>query len=148
MIHDKKCIVMDVDGTMCAIKKPGEHYLDLRPDARVIQRLKEYRDAGFYIILCTSRNMRTYEANIGLINANTAKLLFNWLERHQIPYDEIHFGKPWAGEGGFYVDDKAIRPGEFVTLGYEEILRLVGTEDPENDTRRQVASVNGYSHHG
>jgi capsule biosynthesis phosphatase len=37
-------------------------------------------------------------------------------------------GKPWGGRGGFYVDDKAIRPDEFLRLSYEEILALVGED--------------------
>ena len=48
---------------------------------------------GFYIILNTSRNMRTYNGNIGLINKNTAKV--HYLEKYDIPYDEIYYGKPW-----------------------------------------------------
>jgi len=32
--------------------------------------------------------------------------VIEWLNKYQIPYDEIHFGKPLAD---FYVDDKAIK---------------------------------------
>ena len=37
-------------------------------------------------------------------------------------------GKPWPGRGGFYVDDRSIRPSEFMALSYEQILELVGGE--------------------
>ena len=148
MIRDNRCIVMDVDGTLCPIKKPGQHYLDLVPEESVIERLREYRAAGFYIILCTSRNMRTYEGNVGLINANTAKLLFTWLDLHNIPYDEVHFGKPWAGHGGFYVDDKAIRPDEFAKLTYQEVMKLVGSENSENDSVVESLQLQGQTSHG
>ena len=67
--------------------------------------------------------MRTYDGNIGKINANTAKVLFDWLEKYQVPYDEIHFGKPWCGKNGFYIDDKTVRPDEFLSMEYEEILK-------------------------
>ena len=40
----------------------------------------------------------------------------------------MHLGKPWPGRGGFYVDDKSIRPDEFLKLSYEEILALIGEE--------------------
>jgi capsule biosynthesis phosphatase len=115
----KMTIVMDIDGTLCPIKKSGEEYIDLVPYKKVVDRLCEYRQNGAYIILYTSRNMKTYEKNIGLINANTAKVLLNWLDKWNIPYDEIVYGKPWAGENGFYVDDRAIRPDEF--LEYTEL---------------------------
>lgn len=26
-----------------------------------------------------------------------------WLARWDVPYDEVHVGKPWAGRHGFYV---------------------------------------------
>jgi capsule biosynthesis phosphatase len=51
-----------------------------------------------------------------------------WLDKHSIPYDEIHFGKPWAGNEGFYVDDKTIRPNEFLNLNYQEIQELLASD--------------------
>ena len=126
MLNQVKNIVMDIDGTICPVKKEGQSYADLVPFPDVLATLNEYREAGFYIILCTARNMRTYKGNVGLINANTAKFTMKWLDEHSVPYDEIFFGKPWQGSGGFYVDDKAIRPDEFVNLSYNEIRELVG----------------------
>jgi len=126
MIRRERCIVFDIDGTLCPIKGADEDYADLIPHPEMLVRLKEYREAGFYIILSTSRNMNTHNGNVGLLIANTAKLLFGWLDRHGIPYDELHVGKPWPGKGGFYVDDKSIRPDEFMKLSYEEILDVIG----------------------
>jgi capsule biosynthesis phosphatase len=128
MISEDKVIIMDIDGTLCETKPSGKEYIDLMPVPDVLKKLLEYRDKGFYIILNTARQMRTHQGNIGRINAVTAKTLFEWLDKHNIPYDEIHFGKPWCGHGGFYVDDKAIRPDEFLKLSYEEILAITGKE--------------------
>jgi len=116
---------MDIDGTLCPVKKNNQEYMDLVPYPKILKKLYEYRDAGFYIVMNTARNMRTYNGNIGLINANTAKFTMEWLDKHNVPYDEILFGKPWQGSGGFYVDDKSIRPDEFLKLSYEEIKELV-----------------------
>ncbi len=121
----EKVIVMDIDGTLCPIKSTNQEYQDLFPYSDVVEKLKEYHEMGFYIILNTSRNMRKYNGNIGLINKNTAKVLLFWLDKHAIPYDEIYYGKPWQGKGGFYVDDKTIRPDEFKKLSYDEILDIV-----------------------
>jgi capsule biosynthesis phosphatase len=63
---------------------------------------------------------------MGLIIANTTRIIVEWLDLHQIPYDEIHLGKPWPGKGGFYVDDRAVRPDEFTNLSYEQIQELLG----------------------
>jgi capsule biosynthesis phosphatase len=69
--------------------------------------------------------MRTYGGNMGLITARTAKMTMEWLDRYQVPYDEIHFGKPWASRIGFYVDDRAIRPSEFLSMTQAEIETLL-----------------------
>ena len=47
-----------------------------------------------HIILFTSRNMRSFQSNIGLINKYTLPQLITWLNKHKIPYDEIQVGKP------------------------------------------------------
>lgn len=128
MIESEKVIVMDIDGTLCEIKSKEQSYLEVVPKYNILKKLKNLKEQGFYIILYTSRQMRTYEGNIGKINANTGKVLFQWLEKYDIPFDEIYFGKPWCGKNGFYVDDKAIRPSEFEKLSYEEILNLLEEE--------------------
>ena len=56
------------------------------------------------------------------------RLVLSWLDRHDVPYDELHVGKPWSGKGGFCVDDKAIRPDEFLKLSYDEIRAIVGVD--------------------
>lgn len=125
MIQEENVIVMDIDGTLCEIKSKEQEYIDILPKLEVLNKLIEYKNKGFYIILFTSRQMRTYKGNVGKINANTAKVVFEWLDKHNIPYDEIHFGKPWCGKNGFYVDDKAIRPKEFVELSHDDIIQLL-----------------------
>ena len=125
MIKKNKCIVIDIDGTICPLKRPEQSYRDLKPISAVVKKLDEYKKNGFYIIFYTSRNMRTYDGNLGLINAKTSKEIISWLDTNQIYYDEIYFGKPWPGVGGFYVDDKAIRPDEFLKLNYDEINNLI-----------------------
>lgn len=117
---------MDVDGTLCPIRGKGQDYDQLEPFPDMVQQLREYRDKGFYIIMYSARNMRTHDGNVGRIVATTGKTMMAWLDRHQIPYDEIHLGKPWPGTGGFYVDDRTIRPDEFLKLEYAEILALIG----------------------
>lgn len=125
MVTEEKCIVLDIDGTICPVKRADQEYEDLQPYEDIVRKLQEYRQAGYWIILYTSRNMRTYGGNMGLITARTAKMTMEWLDRWQIPYDEIHFGKPWASRKGFYVDDRAIRPDEFLRLTEAEIEAML-----------------------
>lgn len=119
-----KNLIFDIDKTLTIHQKDTE-YIDLPPNREIIEKLKEYKHHGFRIILFTARNMRSFNNNIGEINAKTLPTIFKWLEKHDIPFDEIFVGKPWCGHDGFYIDDKAIRPQEFLDLSYEEIRKLI-----------------------
>jgi len=118
-------IVIDLDGTL-TVEEPGVPYEDLQPNAAIVSKLHEYRANGFSVAIFTARNMRSHAKSVGKINALTLPRIVEWLDKHNIPYDEIHVGKPWPEDGGFYVDDKAIRPDEFASLEYSDVLKLVG----------------------
>ncbi|WP_262690032.1 HAD family hydrolase [Kordiimonas aestuarii] len=117
-----KRLVVDIDNTMTI---PGDDYAALEPNQPVIEQLRAYKAQGFEIVLYSSRNMRTHENNLGKITAKTVPTLVKWLETNGIPYDEIWMGKPWCGHDGFYIDDRAVRPNEFVEKTYEEIRTLL-----------------------
>lgn len=121
----KMKIVIDLDNTV-TISEVGKSYDEVLPQHDVVQQLHAYKELGFEIVIYTSRNMRTYEGNVGKINIITLPVILAWLEKHDVPHDEVIVGKPWCGLGGFYVDDKAVRPEEFVNLQYEQICELVG----------------------
>ena len=119
-----KRLVLDLDNTI-SITSHGD-YINAVPVEGVKEKIIEYKELGFEIVIYTSRNMRTYSGNIGKINSNTLPIIIEWLNRYHIPYDEIIVGKPWCGNEGFYVDDKAIRPDEFCSLPYSSIKKLIG----------------------
>lgn len=123
--NDDLTFVFDIDGTLCPIKKKDEKYEDLVPYKEMVDRIKEYKESGARIVLFTSRNMNSYNGNIGLINANTAKVLLEWLEKWEIPYDEIIYGKPWPGHRGYYVDDRTVRPDEFLNKSVDELDEIL-----------------------
>ena len=99
-------IVIDLDGTICPIKKSGECYEDLKPFDGAIEKLHEMQKAGHYIIIQTARNMATQESNLGRVMKNIGKVTLDWLAKYEIPHDEIYFGKPNAH---LYIDDRAFR---------------------------------------
>ncbi len=123
-----KRLVFDLDGVL-AIEDPARDYADRQPNRPVVEALRRYKAEGFEIVVYSARNMRTYAGQIGKINANTLPVIVGWLRRHEIPFDEIFVGKPWCGTEGFYIDDRAIRPDEFVSLSLEEIQALIGGGD-------------------
>ena len=122
-------IVIDLDGTL-TVTGSAEAYPDLLPNLAVVAQLRRYAAAGFRIAIMTARNMRSFNNSIGRINAETLPIVVDWLKRHDVPFDEIHVGKPWCGEAGFYVDDRAIRPSEFVALDLPAITALLDAERP------------------
>lgn len=119
-------LVVDVDGTLCGIKTPDQVYADMLPNQAMIEKLREYQQKGYRILLFTSRNMNTYKNNLGQINKHTAPVLLEWLAKWDVPYDEILFGKPWPRKKGFYVDDRTVRPDEFLRLSEDEIQQMLG----------------------
>lgn len=120
-----KRLVMDLDGTITR-DDPSLSYEDKQPDMAVVERIREYKKLGFEIVVYSARNMRTYGNSVGKITAHTLPVIIEWLQRHNVPYDEIHIGKPWCGTEGFYVDDRAVRPSEFLSLTAEQISSLIG----------------------
>ena len=121
-----KRLVIDLDDTL-TVNNPDLSYSEKEPNLPLIAKLREYKAMGFEILVQTARNMRTYQGSVGKINANTLPVIIDWLNKHDVPYDEIYVGKPWCGTEGFYVDDRAIRPSEFVSLSLSEINALIET---------------------
>lgn len=121
-----KRLIFDLDQTLCVAT--DRDYANARPRRDVIDKLRAYRAEGFQIVISTSRNVQTFGGNIGRINAHTLPVVIDWLNRHRVPFDEIYVGKPWCGEEGFYVDDRAVRPSEFLSCSREEIARLLERE--------------------
>lgn len=119
-------LVVDIDGTLAGPPLVRGDYSTCVPNRALVTVLRKLRAAGWRVHLDTARNMRTYECNVGVINARTLPVLIAWLDAHDVPYDEIHVAKPWPSGGGFLVDDKAVRPSELLSLGVtgaQELLR-------------------------
>ncbi len=121
-----KKLIVDLDGTIT--KGYTSDYRNVSPNLDVIDRLRFYKELGYEVIIQTARNMRTFEGNVGKINIHTLPIVTEWLDRHDVPYDEIHVGKPWFGFEGFYIEDRAIRPSEYTQLTPEEIEALIEQE--------------------
>jgi capsule biosynthesis phosphatase len=132
-----KRLVIDLDGTITK-DDASRQYNEKEPDIKVIDQMRAYREMGFEIIICTARNMATFGNSVGKINAHTLPVIIEWLNCHNVPYDEIHVGKPWCGHDGFYVDDRAIRPSEFVSLKLDEIHELIANKQISDPSVNQI----------
>lgn len=131
-----KKLIVDLDGTVTLGNTSD--YINVLPNLELITSLKKYQQDGFTIVIATARNMRTYEGNVGKINIHTLPTIIEWLNKHDVPYDEIIIGKPWCGNEGFYIDDKSIRPSEFTSMGYEEIMQLLEKENSYTDSGNEL----------
>lgn len=107
-------ICLDLDGVIAKLKMPGQHYGELDPIPGAPEKMRELKASGHYLIIQTARHMKTCEGNLGKVNARIAKDTLEWLERHEIPYDEIYFGKPWAQ---IYIDDNGFRFSSWNEIG-------------------------------
>jgi capsule biosynthesis phosphatase len=99
-------ICIDLDGVVAGFKRDGQTYADVAPIPGAVEKLQGLKSHGHRIILYTARHMKTCEGNVGLVMARVGNVTLDWLKRHDVPYDEIYFGKPWAD---VYVDDNAFR---------------------------------------
>ena len=121
-----KNLIIDLDETISKTYDGDD--VNSIPNQLVINKMIKYKQDGFIIVIYSSRNMRTYEGNLGMINVHTLPKIINWLNKYEVPFDQIIVGKPWCGFNGFYVDDKAIRPSEFIEKSYSEIIDLLDKE--------------------
>jgi capsule biosynthesis phosphatase len=99
-------ICIDLDGVVANLKAPGQTYADVLPVDGAVARMRDLRANGHRIILYTARHMQTCQGNVGMVVARIGATTLEWLARHGVPYDEIHFGKPYAD---VYIDDNALR---------------------------------------
>jgi capsule biosynthesis phosphatase len=125
-------ICLDLDGVIAELKRPGQTYRDIQAVPGAVEKVKALKAAGHYIIIQTARHMKTCGANVGLVNARIAKDTLDWLEAHEIPYDEIFFGKPWAQ---IYIDDNGFRFSDWNEIADD------GSNLPGN--REEIAGAGG-----
>lgn len=99
-------ICIDLDGTICEIRKEGESYSDVKVKPGAAEKIKTLKEPGHTIIINTARNMGSTGHNVGKALKNVGKTTFEWLDKNGIEYDEIFFGKPNAD---ITIDDRCIR---------------------------------------
>ena len=122
-----KKIIVDLDNTI-TIDSSTNDYKTKTCDKDLVKKLNHFKTLGYEIIIFTARNMKTFEGDISKINKETLPIIIDWLDKIDLKYDGIVVGKPWCGEEGFYIDDKAIRPSEFKNLSLDKIHKLLDAE--------------------
>ena len=101
-------LVFDIDDTICNNK--NRDYENAIPYKNVIDKINKLHKEGAKITLYTSRGMVSCNGDIEKIIKKNKPILERWLEKNNVEYDELIFGKPL---GDVYVDDKAINVRDF-----------------------------------
>ena len=116
-----KSIVIDLDHTICIpnLDMPDTYhrYAKAKPVTEIIDKMKELKYNGFKIVIATSRRMVTHNGDINKIIEDVGQVTTDWLKEHDVPYDELIWGKPYSST--YYVDDKAMTPSSFLEWDIE-----------------------------
>ncbi len=109
--------VFDVDETIC--KAINRDYANAIPKIDVIKKINYLHDElGYEIELYTSRGMVSCNGEIEKIKEKNEKILVEWLNKNDVHYDTLTFGKPIAD---FYVDDKGMSISDFMNNSFLEL---------------------------
>jgi capsule biosynthesis phosphatase len=113
-------VCFDLDNTLVTFPRIAGDYTSVEPIEHMIQFLRKLKMLGHTIIINTARRMATHKGNVGKIIADIGKLTLDSLDKFNIPYDEIYFGKPQAN---WYIDDLAISSFSdmFTELGFYDM---------------------------
>ena len=98
-------VCIDIDGTICETDSSKE-YAEVSPIRGARVALIALKQEGHHIILFTARHMKTCKGDADLAENKQRGTLEWWLGYHEIPYDELIFGKPYAD---IYIDDKGYK---------------------------------------
>jgi capsule biosynthesis phosphatase len=104
---NKLRICFDLDNTLVTYPTIIGDYSTVKPINNNIILLKKLKNDGHEIIIYTARRMKTHNGNVGKVIKDIASVTIDTLEKYNIDYDELIFGKPIAD---IYIDDRAINP--------------------------------------
>ena len=106
-LNNKLRFCFDIDNTLVTYPTIPNDYSTVKPIYKMINLLNYLKEQGHYIILHTARRMKTHDNNVGKVIKDIACVTINTLEKFNIYYDELIFGKPLAD---IYIDDRSLNP--------------------------------------
>lgn len=119
-------VCFDLDNTIAEEKKEGQTYADILPQKGAVEALWELKKLGYEIIIHTARHMGTCNNNEAKAIAKIGKITIDWLEKYNVPYDELLFAKP---NTNLFVDDKACRHEGDWKETYKNIIKYTKTNE-------------------
>ena len=101
-----KRVIYDVDNTL-TLNSSGTSY-DQKSSSPLLSPADLDAIAPEEICYFTARNMLSLGEDLSKIQAEMVPVLRKWLAKNQLPDGPIYIGKPYCGEQGIYVDDRAV----------------------------------------
>lgn len=110
-------VCFDLDNTLVTYPTVSGDYRTVKPITKMIEHAQKLKSEGHTIIIYTARRMETHRNNVGAVIRDIGKITIDTLDRFEIPYDELLFGKPIAD---MYIDDRAVNPyrNDMQCMGY------------------------------
>jgi len=110
-------VCFDLDNTLVTYPRVSGDYATVLPIKPMIDLARKMKSEGHCIIIHTARRMKTHAYNVGAVCRDIGRITFDTLEKFDIPYDEVIFGKPYAD---IYIDDRAVNPyrQDISSMGY------------------------------
>lgn len=105
IVPNGKTIVIDLDGTLCGQTSGGDEYRWAMPKRAMIDKLWDYYEAGWQIIIHTARGMKSCDGDADFAENRYGEMTETWLWENEVPFSKLIFGKP---AGDMYVDDKGV----------------------------------------
>jgi capsule biosynthesis phosphatase len=139
--NNKLRICFDLDNTLVTYPTIPGDYSSVLPISKSIELLKKFKNDGHTIIIYTARRMLTHGGDIGKVMKDIALVTLETLNKLDIEYDEIIFGKPIAD---IYIDDRAINlyNNEISFFGFfsEKIDKFINKID--NNKYNKIVKLN------
>ena len=104
-----KRIIVDIDDTLCTVI--DRDFINAIPHQEIINKVNEYYDKGYEVIISTARGQNSCKT-IEEMQNKYFKVTTEWLDKVGVKYHKLEIG--YKQNADMYVDDKAIRPDEFI----------------------------------
>jgi len=115
MAYDKR-IIVDFDDTI-AITTTRD-WDNAEPIWPTINKMNNLYDKGWEVWIVTARGQLSCKGDFKKADKKYRAIIEEWLNKHSVKYHILSFEKRLAS---YYIDDKAMLPGEFVDLDIREI---------------------------
>lgn len=132
--------VFDLDQTLVTLPIKRKDYSSVKPINSNVEFLRKLYNNNHYIIIYTARHMKTCQGDVELIKQKVEKVTRNTLQQFNIPYHELHFGKPF---GDVYIDDKAFNLRYLSDFGYGWGV-IDYKHNKINSSQRKIININEY----